>query len=40
VEVALGSTAVVRGEVVAEKIRIDFGANVEGRLKATAKDTA
>ena len=37
VEVALGSTAVVRGEVVAEKIRIDFGANVEGRLLATGK---
>ena len=33
----LGSTAVVRGEVVAEKIRIDFGANVEGRLLATGK---
>ena len=40
VEVVLRSTAVVRGEVVAEKIRIDFGANVEGLLKATAKDTA
>ena len=37
VEVVLGSTAVVRGEVVAEKIRIDFGANVEGRLLATDK---
>ena len=37
VEVLLGSTAVVRGEVVAEKIRIDFGANVEGRLLATGK---
>ena len=37
VEVVLGSTAVVRGEVVAEKIRIDFGANVEGRLLATGK---
>ena len=37
VEVALGSTAVVSGEVVAEKIRIDFGANVEGRLLATGK---
>ena len=37
VQVVLGSTAVVRGEVVAEKIRIDFGANVEGRLLATNK---
>ena len=37
VEVVLGSTAVVRGEVVAEKIRIDFGANVEGHLLATGK---
>ena len=37
VEVVLGSTAVVRGEVVAEKIRIDFGAHVEGRLLATDK---
>ena len=37
VEVVLGSTAVVRGEVVAEKIRIDFGANVEGRLLASDK---
>ena len=37
VEVVLGSTAVVRGEVVAEKIRIDFGANVEGHLLATSK---
>ena len=37
VEVVLGSTAVVRGKVVAEKIRIDFGANVEGRLLATGK---
>jgi hypothetical protein len=26
--------------VVAEKIQIDFGANVKGRLKATAKKTA
>ena len=37
VEVVLRSTAVVRGEVVAEKIRIDFGANVEGRLLASDK---
>ncbi len=40
VDVALASTAVFTGEIVAERIRIDFGANVEGRLKATAKDTA
>jgi cytoskeletal protein CcmA (bactofilin family) len=39
-DVILASTAVVTGEVVAEKIRIDFGANVEGLLKATAKTTA
>lgn len=40
VEVVLGSTAVVIGQVVAEKIRIDFGANVVGRLSATGKPTA
>ena len=40
VDVILASTAVFTGEIVAERIRIDFGANVEGRLKATAKDTA
>ena len=40
VDVILASTSVVIGEIVAEKIRIDFGANVEGRLKATAKATA
>jgi cytoskeletal protein CcmA (bactofilin family) len=40
VDVILASTAVFTGEIVAEKIRIDFGANVEGRLKATAKATA
>ena len=39
VDVILASTAVFTGEIVAEKIRIDFGANVEGRLKATAKAT-
>jgi cytoskeletal protein CcmA (bactofilin family) len=40
VDVILASTAVFTGEIVAERIQIDFGANVEGRLKATAKDTA
>ena len=40
VDVVLASTAVFTGEIVAERIRIDFGANVEGRLKATAKGTA
>ena len=40
VDVILASTAVFTGEIVAERIRIDFGANVEGLLKATAKDTA
>ena len=34
VEVVLGSTAVVKGEVAAEIIRIDFGAKVEGHLQA------
>ena len=37
VDVILASTSVVIGEIAAEKIRIDFGANVEGRLKATTK---
>jgi cytoskeletal protein CcmA (bactofilin family) len=40
VDVILASTAVFTGEIVAESIRVDFGANVEGRLNATAKDTA
>tara|TARA_Y100000385_G_scaffold163621_1_gene169544 strand:+ start:239 stop:625 length:387 start_codon:yes stop_codon:yes gene_type:complete len=40
VEVVLGSTAVVIGQVVAEKLRIDSGANVVGRLSATGKPTA
>ena len=40
VEVVLGSTAVVIGQVVAEKIRVDFGANVVGRLSAPGKPTA
>ena len=39
VDVILASTSVIKGEIVAEKIRIDFGANVEGRLKATTKAT-
>ena len=40
VDVILASTSVIIGEIVAEKIRIDFGANVAGRLKATTKATA
>ena len=40
VDVILASTAVFTGKIVAERIQIDFGANVEGLLKATAKDTA
>ena len=40
VDVILASTAVFTGEIVAERIQIDFGANVGGLLKATAKDTA
>ena len=39
-DVILASTAVITGEVVAEKIQIDLGANVKGRLSATAKETA
>jgi len=40
VDVILASTAVFTGEIIAEKTRIDFGANVEGRLNVTAKATA
>ena len=40
VDVILSSSAVFTGEVVAKNIQIDFGANVGGRLKATAKTTA
>ena len=40
VDVVLASSAVFTGEVVAKNIQIDFGANVEGRLKAAAKTTA
>ena len=38
IDVALSPTAIVKGEIVAERIRIDFGAQVEGRFlqKATA----
>ena len=34
IEVALSSTAIVKGEIEAEGIQIDFGAQVEGRLAA------
>jgi cytoskeletal protein CcmA (bactofilin family) len=30
----LSPTAIVNGEIVAEKIQVDFGAQVEGRLTA------
>ena len=32
-DVTLGPASVFVGEIQAEKIRVDFGANVEGRLK-------
>lgn len=34
IEVALSSTAIVKGEIEAKGIQIDFGAQVEGRLAA------
>ncbi len=40
VDVILASTSVITGEIVAEKIQIDFGSNVEGRLKTTTKAPA
>ena len=40
IDVILASTAVMTGEVMAEKIQIDFGASVEGRLQATGKTDA
>ena len=40
IDVTLASTAVMTGEVMAEKIQIDFGASVEGRLQATGKTDA
>ena len=40
IDVTLASTAVMTGEVMAEKIQIDFGASVEGRLQATGKTGA
>jgi len=34
IDVALSPTAIVKGEIEAERIQIDFGAQVEGRLAA------
>ena len=34
IDVSLSTTAIVNGEIVAEKIQVDFGAQVEGRLTA------
>ena len=34
IDVALSPTAIVKGEIEAERIKIDFGAQVEGRLAA------
>jgi cytoskeletal protein CcmA (bactofilin family) len=34
IDVSLSPTAIVNGEIVAEKIQVDFGAQVEGRLTA------
>ena len=34
IDVSLSHTAIVNGEIVAEKIQVDFGAQVEGRLTA------
>jgi hypothetical protein len=35
-DVTLGSASVFIGKIQAEKIRIDFGANVAGSLKTTS----
>lgn len=37
IDVVLASTATFTGEIVAESIRIDFGASVEGDLHAVSK---
>jgi len=37
IDVNLSPTAVVKGEIEAERIHIDFGAQVEGRLTAKGK---
>jgi len=37
INVTLASTAVISGEIVAENIQINSGANVEGKLNATGK---
>lgn len=40
IDVILTPTAIVTGEIEAEKIRIDFGAQVEGRLTANGEATS
>ena len=37
IDVVLASTATFKGEIVAESIRIDFGAIVDGDLHAVGK---
>lgn len=37
IDVTLSPTAIVKGEIEAEGIRVDFGAQVEGRLTAKGK---
>ena len=37
IDVVLASTATFTGEIVAESIRLDFGASVEGDLHAVGK---
>ena len=38
INVTLASTAFISGEIVAEQIQINSGANVEGKLHATGKN--
>jgi cytoskeletal protein CcmA (bactofilin family) len=38
-DVNISPTAVFRGEIAAESIQIDYGADVEGHLKTTSKAT-
>ena len=38
ISVTLASTAFISGEIVAEQIQINSGANVEGKLHATGKN--
>jgi cytoskeletal protein CcmA (bactofilin family) len=40
IDVHISPKAVFRGEIAAERIRIDYGADVEGRLETTSKATS